>query len=219
MPRAVKSVAAQRRASAARRDATVLRRAARREATRRKLLEAAARIIGRHGFGGCSVARVTAKARVAHGTFYLYFQSQQEMFDLVLPTLGGEMLVSIGEAIRGETDPLEVERRGFTANATYILQNPHMNRVTYEAQLYTPKVYASYIDGIIGRYVRSFRRTVARGRLVGASDEELQFIARMIVSARERLLLQLTSTNLKDPAFFGRMIDAYLRFVKGGLDV
>lgn len=218
MARAVQSTAERRRA-AARREATALRRAERREATRRRLLEAAARIIGRHGFGGCSVARVTTKARVAHGTFYLYFQSQQEMFDLILPTLGGEMLASIGDAIRGATDPLEVERRGFTANATYILQNPYMNRVTYEAQLFTPKVYASYIDGIVDRYVRSFRRTIAQGRLVDATDEELRFLARMIVSARERLLLQLTSKNLQDPGFFGRMVDAYLRFVQSGLDI
>jgi AcrR family transcriptional regulator len=218
--KAVTSAARRSRPSSAeRRQATALRRAERQKATRRKLIEAAARVIGRYGFGGCSIGRVTSRARVAHGTFYLYFQSQQDMFDLVLPTLGGEMLDSIAEAVGRTADPLEVERLGFTANVNYIVQNPYMNRVTFEAQLFTPKVYASYIDGIIDRYVRSFRRTIRGGRWAEASDVELRQIARMIVSARESVLLQLTPQNLKTPGFVDDMIATYLDFVKRGLDL
>jgi AcrR family transcriptional regulator len=205
--------------SAERRQATALRRAERQKATRRKLIEAAARVIGRYGFGGCSIGRVTSRARVAHGTFYLYFQSQQDMFDLILPTLGAEMLDSIAEAVGRSTDPLEVERLGFTANVNYIVENPYMNRVNFEAQLFTPKVYAAYIEGIIERYVRSFRRTLRTGRWAEASEAELRQIARMIVSARESVLLQLTPQNLKLPGFADQMIETYLVFVRGGLDI
>ena len=127
------------------------------------------------------------------------------MFDQILPTLGAEMLDGIAEAVGHATDPMEVERLGFTANARYLVENPFMNRVNYEAQLFTPKVYAAYIDGIIEKYVRSLRRTIKHGPLATASDEELRFIARMIVSARESVLLQLTKQNLKDPGFFGRL--------------
>jgi AcrR family transcriptional regulator len=216
---AVSVVRRQQAASAARRQATSIRRAERRAATQRKLLEAAARIIGRYGFSGCSIGRVTSRARVAHGTFYLYFKSQQEMFDQILPTLGGEMLAGIAVSVGHAADPMEVERLGFTANAQYMVENPFMNRVTYEAQLFTPKVYEAYIEGIIEKYVRSFRRTIKHGRLAGASEEELRLIARMIVSARESLLLQLTSQNLKKPGFFDQLIGTYLVFVKGGLDI
>ena len=215
----VSVVRRERASSAERRLAVSIRRAERRATTRRKLLEAAAKIIGRHGFNGCSIARVTSRARVAHGTFYLYFKSQQEMFDQILPTLGGEMLVSIVAAVGHEMNPVEVERLGFTANTRYIVENPFMNRVTYEAHLFTPKVYATYIDDIIEKYVRSFRRTIKHGRLANAGDEELRLIARMIVSARETLLLQLTSENLKDPGFLDRLVENYLGFVKGGLDI
>lgn len=216
---AVSAVQRGRASSVERRQATSVRRAERRAATRRKLLEAAAKVIGRHGFNGCSVARVTSRARVAHGTFYLYFRSQQEMFDQILPILGGEMLASIAAAVGHATDPVEVERSGFAANAKYVVENPFMNRVTTEARLFTPKAYATFIDGIIDRYFRSFQRTIQRGRLANADEAQLRLVAGMIVNMRETLLLQITPHNLKTPGFLDRLVETYLGFVKGGLDI
>ena len=198
---------------------TAARRAERQEATRRKILDAAARVIGRYGYSGCSVARVTTKARIAHGTFYLYFKSQQQLFDLILPTLGGEMIESIALAIGDETDPLEIERRGFSANVAYMIEHPYMNRVLYEAQLFAPKVYAKYIERIVESYVRSFQRTLKRGRFAGAREDELRRVATMMVSARTSLLLQLGTKTINVSGFVDGMVETYLKFVRGGLDI
>lgn len=198
---------------------TAGRRAERQIATRRKILDAAARIIGRYGYVGCSVARVTAKARMAHGTFYLYFKSQQQLFDTILPTLGGEMLASIGEAIGHEADPMEVERFGFTANVAYTAAHPYMNRVLYEAQLFAPKAYSTWLDGITESYVRSFKRTLTRGAFIEASDAQLHMVAMMIVNARTALLFRIDSKTAAQPGFVTDMIETYLRFVKNGLGI
>lgn len=195
------------------------KREVRQTATRRKILEAAAKVIGRYGYGGCSVARVTAKARMAYGTFYLYFKSQQRLFDTILPTLGGEMVASIAEAIGHETDPMEVERLGFTANAAYTLAHPYMNRVLYEAQLFAPKAYSKWLDGIAESYVRSFKRTLTRGAFHGASDEHLRMVAMMMVNARTALLFTIDSKTAAQPARVDDMIDTYLKFVKNGLGI
>lgn len=200
-------------------ESAAIRRAERQEATRRRILEAAAKVIGRHGYGGCSVGRITTKARMAHGTFYLYFKSQQQLFDTILPTLGSEMLASISEAIGGETDPIEVERKGFTANISYTANHPYMNRVLYEAQLFAPKAYTRWLDGIAQSYVRSFKRTLNRGPFFNATDEQLHMVAIMIINARTALLFQIDGKTAKDIGFVQNSIDTYLKFVTKGLGI
>lgn len=220
MVRKGKSVLADGQSTSSKRSGSAAsRRAERQETTRRRILEAAAKVIGRYGYVGCSVGRVTAKARMAHGTFYLYFKSQQQLFDTILPTLGDEMLASISEAIGDETDPIEVERKGFTANISYTANHPYMNRVLYEAQLFAPKAYMRWLDGIAHSYVRSFKRTLNRGPFLGATDEQLHMVAIMIVNARTALLFRINGKTAKDIGFVQNSIDTYLKFVTKGLGV
>jgi AcrR family transcriptional regulator len=194
------------------------RRAERLHSTRRKLLDAAARIIGQHGYANCSVARVTRKARIAHGTFYLYFQSQQELFDTLLPTLGLEMLDEIAQAVGNASDPMEVERLGFTANVKYTSAHLYMNRVLYEAQVFSPEGYAAYFSQIYKGYVRSLQRTLKHGQFSGASEAELTLVARMIVSARMGLTFRITRETAGIPGFLDELVETYLKFVCRGLD-
>ena len=42
----------------------------------RELMEAARRVIGRHGFEGTTIDRVAEEAHVAKGTIYLYFSNK-----------------------------------------------------------------------------------------------------------------------------------------------
>jgi len=45
----------------------------------RELMEAARRVIGRHGFEGTTIDRVAEDARVAKGTIYLYFSNKEDL--------------------------------------------------------------------------------------------------------------------------------------------
>ena len=64
-----------------------LRRAEKTEANRRAIIKAAAEVIGEHGYEGASISRITDRAGLAQGTFYLYFESRQQLFDTLLPEI------------------------------------------------------------------------------------------------------------------------------------
>ena len=57
---------------------------ARGERTRRKLLESAERIFAELGYHDASIVKITEAAGVGQGTFYLYFASKKEIFEVVL---------------------------------------------------------------------------------------------------------------------------------------
>jgi AcrR family transcriptional regulator len=172
----------------------------RNEETRRKLIEAAGKTIGKYGYAGCSIARVTARAKIAHGAFYLHFSSQQDLFDAVLPTLGASMLNIIGQAIQAPKDIVEVERRGVEAN--------------FERR---GAAFQQHMDAMVGGYTRSLRRSRFSHYIEDYSDEELETIAIMLIGARTYLLMRYgVVDNAVKPLPPGK-VEAYLKFVSHGL--
>lgn len=62
--------------------------------TRRQLLIAAGEVFDRTGYQATTVRAITARARTAHGTFYLYFENKEDVFcRLVETVIVGDMEV------------------------------------------------------------------------------------------------------------------------------
>src|SRR3979411_1546285 len=65
--------------------------------TKRKIFDAATRIVGKYGYAEASVARITEEAGVAQGTFYNHFENRQQLLDQLLPKIGIDMVRFIRE--------------------------------------------------------------------------------------------------------------------------
>ncbi len=187
------------------------------EATRFNLLESAAHIIGKHGYAGCTIARVTERASVAHGTFYLHFASQQAMFDEVLPTLGAQMLEEIGQAIRASKDEVDLERKGFKANLDYLVKHPYMYRVLSEAELYAPKAFKQHLDAMTQSYTRSLRRSLTEAHMADYRESELETVATMLIGARTYLLMRYGVDKHTVKGVSKDRLETYLKFISQGI--
>ena len=95
-------------------DGRVVRAAQRRDDRRRKLLLAAQRTFSKKGFHATTIADIIQEARVARGTFYLYYPSKRAVFEALL----AQMLAHISSAAeRVDTGPgaepivVQMERR------------------------------------------------------------------------------------------------------------
>lgn len=189
------------------------------EETRVRLLNAAARVIGKYGYAGCSIARVAARAKVAHGTFYLHFKSQQDLFDQLLPALGAEMLEVIGKAVRDSKSLIELEHRGLVANFDYLVQHPYLHRVTSEAELYAPVAYRQYFEELAKPYKKSLRRSMAAQSQPAFSEEQLDAVISMLLGARYYLLTRFCVQGNSLKPLTRELTETYLRFVAEGLGV
>ena len=82
--------------SAARRTAHASRTTAKGQRTREELVAAARRVFERqNGYFGARVADITAEAGVAHGSFYTYFASRQDVFVAVMQEVGEQFRVAV----------------------------------------------------------------------------------------------------------------------------
>jgi AcrR family transcriptional regulator len=81
-----------------------------RQARRAQVLRHAKRIFARKGYHRTNVADIIARARIARGTFYLYFQNKKDLFEELLDQVVRELSTRIHRLRVGPDEPSPVEQ-------------------------------------------------------------------------------------------------------------
>lgn len=148
---------------------------ARGEATRKKLLAAAERLFGREGYHRTSVAGITREAGVGHGTFYLYFESKEEIFRELVRHLSHELRATIARAVEGLDDRLEVERVGFRTFFRFAREHRNLYRIVHEAESVDPALARWYYERIGRGYAEGLRAAMEAGEIRRLDPEALAY--------------------------------------------
>jgi AcrR family transcriptional regulator len=132
-------------------------RTARGEKTRRKLLEAAEHVFAEHGYTEASVSRITDRAGVGQGTFYLYFDSKLELFEELVEDLNHRVRQAMSAGAAGATTRLEAERAGFAAFFRFTAEHPALYRIVREAEFVSPEALRLHYTRIVEGYIDGLR--------------------------------------------------------------
>lgn len=94
-----------------------------RQARRAQVLRHAKRIFARKGYHRTNVADIIARARIARGTFYLYFENKKDLFEELLEQVVTELTTRILRLRVGpdEASPVEQLRENLRRVLTYVL--------------------------------------------------------------------------------------------------
>ncbi|ABI64606.1 MAG: AcrR family transcriptional regulator [Maricaulis maris] len=138
--------------------------------TQSKLLEAAEGAFGENGFHATSIGDITRRASVALGTFYVYFDSKDEIFRALVAHMGEMTRGWIAERVKGAPDRLETEHRGLVAYIEFARAHPNLYRIIEESQFVAPDAYKAHYDVFMDRYQRNLEDAAARGE-VAAGDQ------------------------------------------------
>jgi AcrR family transcriptional regulator len=139
--------------------------------TVRKLLEAAAQEFGRRGFHEAAITGITARAGVALGTFYTYFESKEELFRALVRDMSQATRAHVAEAVRGAPDRLAAERIGLAAFIAFTRRHPELYRIIEEAQFVAEDVYREHYLTFVDSYRRNLAAAGARGEIAAGPDE------------------------------------------------
>ena len=184
--------------------------------TKRKIFDAATKMVGKYGYAEASVARITEEAGVAQGTFYNHFESRQELLDQLLPKIGIDMVHFIRERT-GTAHAARQEIERFSAFFEFIREVPEFLRILNEAEYFAPIGYQKHLDNIATAYVRILRRARLAGAIVDFSDEEFEAIVHMFMGARGYLSRRYSYAGGKVTAVPDHVISAYQKLVTRGL--
>ncbi|TAM90543.1 MAG: TetR/AcrR family transcriptional regulator [Jatrophihabitans sp.] len=140
--------------------------------TRGKLLAAAEEVFLAHGFHDASVVKITERAGVSQGTFYLYFASKQRLFDELVTDLNRRVRHAMSDgAARGRTR-VESELLGFEAFFRFTADHPALYRVIRQAELVSPEAQHLHYSRILDGYVQALTAAREAGE-IGDLDPEV----------------------------------------------
>lgn len=193
-------------------------RADKQEKTRRGLLQAAIDIVGDEGYLAATVGKITGRAEVANGTFYNYFDSQQDIFDQLLPYLGERLIAHVRAQVDETLAGAARDRARFVAYFDFCRKNPAFLRVLNEAEVFAPVAYRRHVVAMYEGYLHALERSEAKNEITGYDREELAPVVFMLMGIRSYM------TMLYQYSFVGRsalsvetMADIYEKFLTVGL--
>ena len=190
------------------------------EATRRKLLEAAEEVFADLGYHEASIVKITERAGIGLGTFYLYFDSKQQVFEELVVDLNRRVRHSMAEAMAGSTNRIDAERAGFEGFFRFTAAHPALYRVVREAEFVSPEMLRLHYTRIVEGYEAGLRAAQADGDVDAALDPEVTAWA--LMGAGEligmRYLLWERDGDARPPAEIGDdVIDSMMRFIRNAL--
>lgn len=153
-------------------DAAKRPKTARGERTLAKLLDAAEAEFGEVGFHEASVGSVAKRAGVAAGTFYVYFDSKEAIFEALVEHMGRRTRRFIAERVAGATDRLQAEKAGLAAFLEFCREHADLYRIVMESQFVTPKAYRAYFESFAEGYRRNLKAAAAAGDIRPGDAEE-----------------------------------------------
>ncbi|MEZ3161470.1 TetR/AcrR family transcriptional regulator [Microbacterium sp. BWT-B31] len=190
------------------------------EATRRRLLEAAETVFAAQGYHEASIVRITERAGIGLGTFYLYFDSKQSIFEALVIDLNRRVRHSMSEAMAGASSRLEAERAGFAGFFRFTAAHPALYRVVREAEFVSPEMLRLHYTRIVEGYEAGLRAAQQVGDVDRMLDPTVTAWALMGTGelVGMRFLLWERDADGRPPAELdAEVFDGLMRFIDNAL--
>ncbi|MDS1140417.1 TetR/AcrR family transcriptional regulator [Pusillimonas sp. SM2304] len=188
------------------------------EDTRRAIFTAAIEVVGEQGYAGASVAKIAARAKIASGTFYNYFPTQQDLFDQLLPVLGERLLAHIRAQISDTSVGVKREQERISAYFDFCRKTPGFLRILNEAEVFAPRAYHQHFRHFYEGYRRALLKGLKNGEIQGYSPDELDVLVFMLMGMRSYLSTMIQSNYIDTGKFtMDRLIGVYSKLLCGGV--
>jgi AcrR family transcriptional regulator len=140
--------------------------------TQRALLDAAAAEFGEKGFHESSIVSITARAGVALGSFYTYFESKDALFRALVSDISDQVRAAvITHLAEPSGSTLGREREAFVAFLAFAREHKELYRIIDEAEFVANAEWRAHYENAAERILARLRDGEAKGELAGPIDE------------------------------------------------
>ena len=186
--------------------------------TRRRLLEAAEEVFGRHGYHDASIVKITEAAGVAQGTFYLYFRTKSQVFEDLVDDLNRRVRRAMTERAGPAATRVEAERLGLLGFLEFTARHPGLYRIMRQAELVSPAAVRRHYDRIARSYIAGLRAAMDGGEIADADPE---VVAWLLMAVGEMVGLRWVLWGGRKPSARapvpGRVLDEVAGFISRSL--
>jgi AcrR family transcriptional regulator len=139
-----------------------------------RLLAAAEELFGERSYGRTTVADICARAGMATGSFYAYFDSKAEIFAAVVRAINRDLRRAMAIAVEQADDNQRArERACFRAFFDMVSKRPWIDRIVRESEFVAPGLFREYYEQLARGYARGVRVAQLAGEVDARYDPEV----------------------------------------------
>src|SRR5271168_3539815 len=188
-----------------------------RQARRAQVLRHAKRIFARKGYHRTNVADIIARARIARGTFYLYFQNKKDLFEELLEQAVTELTQRIQRLRPGPNEPDPVDQ--LRANLTRVLDYAMAERELTDILLNHSTGFDHELDDKIQDFYDRIAALIKRSLDLGIEmnlvrNSDTRAVSYAILGGIKELIGMLSRSNDVDPS---ALVEEILQFGLSGV--
>lgn len=139
--------------------------------TQRALLDAAAAEFGEKGFHDSSIVSITARAGIALGSFYTYFESKEALFRALVTDMSERVRDAVAPVVGPTSDPVAREGAALAAFLAFAREHKEIYRIIDEAEFVAPEAWNAHYRTTAKRIVERLRETPGDGGSAIDADE------------------------------------------------
>lgn len=146
------------------------------------IIDAAVKVIARHGYHNARVSKIAEEAQVADGTIYLYFENKDDVLVSLFKEKMGQLIRKLDHTLSTIRDPGEQLKVLVNAHFHYLEGDPELAIVTQiELRQSNPYVRQG-IGQILKPYLELIDRVVLAGQQTGLFREDVDVkVARKMI--------------------------------------
>jgi AcrR family transcriptional regulator len=129
-------------------------------------------VFGRRGYHEASIAEITHGAGIAHGTFYLYFDSKRDLMRAVVKERGHELRATLAQATADVVGRIAKEQAGFAAFFAWMARHRALYLIVRQAEYVDRDVYRGWYHQLADGYAEALRAAIDDGELAPVDDVE-----------------------------------------------
>ena len=133
--------------------------------TRQAIARAAERVFSRHGFNHSGVAEITREAGVALGTFYIHYESKDELIAEFVHYLSRKIRRELQRFATGTEDRRDAERVGILTFFRFISKYRQIYYLVPEAEMVSRDMSMRYYEKMAKGYVQGLEKGILDGHI------------------------------------------------------
>jgi AcrR family transcriptional regulator len=145
------------------------------EKTRQKLLETAEEIFGTKGYFNTSIVDITQQAKVAQGTFYIYFTSKEEIFQELVKQLSSDFRNQIRQDVLHAESVKEAQTLGFKSFFRWVKNHRNLYSIVQQAIVVDEQLYRWYYERIAQGYINGLQEGIDQGEFKDLDTEAVAY--------------------------------------------
>lgn len=180
-----------------------------------RIIRAGKKLFAESGFQATSINDIIAKAKVAAGTFYIYFDNKLALYLYLVDYYRITIRKASATAIEGLIHRRDIERAGLKAFIEYVRTDPLAYKVIWESLFVDYQIFKEYYESFAQSYIYHLKHFVAVGEV--RDNVDLETVSYVLMGIANFVGLQILFREKVEESEIDRVVDEAMKILDYGI--